>query len=333
MVRRGPDKAVEEALGMVEAARRRVEEMTAMRLEGKRILEIGPGQQLRTMRCLSVANEVTGIDMDVVAQRLTPGEFARMVRSNPPMRTLKTLVRKALGHDARFEARLASAQGVERFRTLPVLRMDAARMDFADGAFDFVCSFLTFQHIEDPEGAIRETRRVLAPGGVAYILTHLWTSNSGHNDPRIVAGELPPPYWPHLRPGLQQTVQYATYCNRLRLGEWRAMFSSAMPGVRFVLGGQSDLADALRELRTKGDLPEYDDEELLNSFVVAIWQKPTPAPRESAGELRCSGGRILGKECSGEITALQAACDAEAVPNGEPAPPQRDRRQMSSRAS
>ena len=85
------------------------------------------------MRCLSVANEVTGIDMDVVAQRLTPGELARMVRANPPMRTLKTLVRKALGHDARFEARLASAQGVERFRTLPVLRMDAARMDFEAG--------------------------------------------------------------------------------------------------------------------------------------------------------------------------------------------------------
>jgi SAM-dependent methyltransferase len=278
MVRRGPGKAVEETLGTVETTRRRVEEMTGMRLQGKRILEIGPGQQLNTMRCMSVANEVTGIDMDVVSQRLTPRELARMVRSSPPMRTLKTLVRKALGHDARFEARLASAKGVERFRTLPVLRMDAARMDFEDGAFDFVCSFSVFQHIEDPEGALRETRRVLAPGGVAYILTHLWTSNSGHNDPRIVAGELPPPYWPHLRPGLHQTVQYATYSNRLRLGKWRAIFSSAMPGVRFVLDGQSDLADALRELRSTGDLPEYDDEELLNSCVVAIWQKPLLAP-------------------------------------------------------
>jgi hypothetical protein len=56
------------------------------------------------------------------------------------------------------------------------------------------------------------------------------------------------------------------------------MFSSAMPGARFVLEGQSDLAGALRELRSTGDLPGYDDEELLNSCLVAIWQKPLPAP-------------------------------------------------------
>lgn len=283
MVRRGPGRAVDFTVRAFEETRRRVEEVTGGRLEGKRVLEIGPGQQLRTMRCFSLANEVVGIDMDVVPQRLTARELVRMIRANPAMRTVKTLVRKALRYDARFQRQLARALGVSGFRPLDVLRMDASRMQFSDGLFDFVCSYSVFEHIEDPEAALREIVRVLAPAGVAYVLTHLWTSNSGHHDPRIVHGELPPPYWPHLRPGLEGTIRSTTYCNRIRLPAWREMFERAMPGARFVLERQGELEGALRELRAGGELPEYADDELLSACLVVIWRKPGAAGPRAGG--------------------------------------------------
>ena len=272
LVSRGPEDAVAFTIRTFKTTESRVQELTGMKLAGRRILEIGPGQQLRTMRCFSLANDVTGIDMDVIAQRLTPRTFLWAVRWNPPLRILKTIVRKASRYDARFRASLATALEVPGFDILPVVRMDAACMDFARETFDFVCSYSVFEHIEKPEAALREIVRVLAPGGVAYILTHLWTSNSGHHDPRMLTGELPT-YWPHLRPELQDNVQYTTYCNRLRLQEWRTLFDDIMPGVRFIYETDPQLIPALCELRDVGELDQFDNDELLTDCLVAVWQK------------------------------------------------------------
>jgi SAM-dependent methyltransferase len=42
---------------------------------------------------------------------------------------------------------------------------DAAALPFADGAFDCVVAFMSLQDVDDFAGAIRESARVLAPGG------------------------------------------------------------------------------------------------------------------------------------------------------------------------
>lgn len=273
-VSRGPEQSVASTVQTFKTTQDRVQELTGMKLDRRRILEIGPGQQLRTMRCFSLTNDVTGIDMDVIPQRLTPREFLRAARSNPPLRLAKTTVRKASRYDARFESSLAAALGVRGFDDLPVRRMDAARMNFPDGSFDFVCSYSVFEHIEKPEAALREIARVLEPGGVAYILTHLWTCNSGHHDPRILTGGLPH-YWPHLRPEFQNTVQYTTYCNRLRLQEWHNLFNDTMPGVQFIYETDTQLTTSeLAKLRAAGELGQFEDEELLTICLVAVWQKP-----------------------------------------------------------
>jgi ubiquinone/menaquinone biosynthesis C-methylase UbiE len=47
---------------------------------------------------------------------------------------------------------------------------DAAAMPFADGAFDFLLCRAAFKNFADPGGALREMRRVLAPGGEARII-------------------------------------------------------------------------------------------------------------------------------------------------------------------
>jgi SAM-dependent methyltransferase len=253
----------------------RIEELAGVTVENLKVLDIGPGQQLRHMRCFSQKNDVVGIDLDVIPQGLQVVDYLRMLRHSPLTRTMKTLARKALGSDARFTAALARELGVKDFPQLPVLRMSATRMTFPDATFGLVCSYSVFEHIDDPAAALKEVRRVLKPGGVAYISVHIYTSHSGAHDPDIMASGRPvAPLWPHLRPQFESTVNPSTYLNRLSLADWRLMFQEIMPGVQFVNERQdSEIGDGLKELRERGELAQYTDEELMTVNFVAVWKK------------------------------------------------------------
>jgi SAM-dependent methyltransferase len=48
---------------------------------------------------------------------------------------------------------------------------DAAALPFADGAFDCVAAFMSLQDVDDLRGAIRESARVLEPGGRLCVAT------------------------------------------------------------------------------------------------------------------------------------------------------------------
>jgi SAM-dependent methyltransferase len=67
----------------------------------------------------------------------------------------------------------ATATALRRFGAagLRVAQMDALRLGFAGGAFDWVCSSHLIEHFERPEGHVAEIARVLAPGGAAFFLT------------------------------------------------------------------------------------------------------------------------------------------------------------------
>ncbi|MGI8684771.1 MAG: class I SAM-dependent methyltransferase [Acidimicrobiales bacterium] len=73
-------------------------------------------------------------------------------------------------------------------------RAAAASLPFPAGAFDAVVACLVFEHIEDPDGAIAEVARVLAPGGrFLFLLNHplLQTPGSGWIDDHILDEQ----YW------------------------------------------------------------------------------------------------------------------------------------------
>lgn len=73
-------------------------------------------------------------------------------------------------------------------------RAEAAALPFPDGAFDAVVACLVFEHIEEPDQAIAEVARVLAPGGrFLFFLNHplLQTPGSGWIDDHILEEQ----YW------------------------------------------------------------------------------------------------------------------------------------------
>ena len=247
-------------------------------VNGLKMLELGPGQQLVQMTYFAPRNEVVGIDLDVVEQHFTVKGCLRMIRQNGWLRTCKTIVRVFSGIDRKMRKEVMLQLGLKTVPVLKVLQMDATKTDFQDNEFDVVFSRAVFEHLPDVDAVVTEMRRVIKPGGVLAITFHLYTSDSGCHDTRIFAGQREGlPYWSHLRSEYELAVRPNSYLNKLRLVDWRRIFESRLPGCKIdALQDASQLERAeLERLRSQGILTSYSDEELLTVTVEVIWQKPT----------------------------------------------------------
>jgi SAM-dependent methyltransferase len=249
---------------------------SGLELDGIRVLDVGPGQRQGHTLWLAVRNRVVGIDLDVSPQRWQVGAYLNLLRTNDFTRLYKTLGRKLLGIDRRFRAEMRRQLGVARLPRLDIRRMDATRMTFPDACFDFVFSRSVFEHIAQPEAAVEEVARVLAPGGCAHIIVHLYTSDSGCHDVRILAGRRGDlPLWSHLRARYSHKVRPNSFLNQLRLAEWQAIFDRHMPGARHLRTPDANptLHESLDALRRAGELADYTDEELLTVALNVTWTK------------------------------------------------------------
>jgi SAM-dependent methyltransferase len=243
-------------------------------LKDAAILEIGAGQQPILLTYFGVRNQAVGIDADVVPRKGRLADYVQMWRRNGSLRTLKTVIRKGLGVDANVRRELKEQLAAEELPSAPVFQMDASAMSFPDQSFDAIYSRAVFEHLSDPRSVLREVRRVLKPGGALVILFHLYTSDSGCHDSRILAGRRDHiPYWAHLRPKYRHTVRENTYLNRLRLAEWMEVFNSELPGciVQPLNDAENLMRDALAPIRATGELSSYTDEELLTVTVEVAW--------------------------------------------------------------
>lgn len=253
---------------------------TGHRLRGREVLVVGAGQTSREVVAFGVHNNVTAIDLDVIPIGWKPGPYVQLLRQNGPVRTAKTVGRKALGIDRSFRTALCDELGVEQPADAKYVQMDAARMTFPDASFDLVYSFSVFEHLPDPEAALKEAIRVLRPGGLLSISLHLYSAEGGCHDLRIFAGDRDEiPYWAHLRPNLKHTVVESCYMNEWRLDQWRALLDTQCPGGTVVLDPHhqpyaSELADELRTIRASGELVDYSDEDLLTVNYRVAWTKP-----------------------------------------------------------
>jgi SAM-dependent methyltransferase len=243
------------------------------------ILEIGVGQLPRQLAYFAMRNRAVGMDLDVVPQGLGVRDYVRLLKTNGPKRLLKTVARKMTGYDWLFHRELARQLQVRKVSRPRTLQMDASRMEFPDGSFDLVYSFNVFEHLPDPTVVLQEKIRVTRPGGCVLTHFHLYSSDSGGHDVRILAGERQGmPYWPHLRPQHAALVRNAAYINRWRLNQWHQLFDRVTPGCTYSYWTDKDMEQkkhVLKDLRQQGELVDYTDQELLTLNLVSVWKKPT----------------------------------------------------------
>ncbi len=252
-------------------------------VEHRRLLVVGTGQHAEHQLYFSQRNRAVGIDVDFVPTRITPASIVAMTRENGAVRTLKTVGRKSLGIDRQFRRAMARELHVATLEPPEVLRMDATRMTFPDASFDCAFSKSVFEHIPDPEPAIREIGRVLAPGGACFIGVHLYAAENGHHDLRFPDHRDGIPYWAHLRPHHEHTILPAAYLNKIRLDDWKEMFSRNWPGVVFEPppAPTDELRTELERVRAAGELAGYSDDELLTTGLNVWWRKPADANEEN----------------------------------------------------
>jgi SAM-dependent methyltransferase len=270
-VRGGVDEVCKRC-ALAESAYQRLTGRAAQNLS---MLDIGPGQGLSQVLYFAQENDVIGIDLDWIGQGISPAKYWHILRANGPKRMLKSIGRDLLISNRAFNAELARRLGVKKLRRGKVMQMDAAKMTFPDASFDLVYSFNVFEHIHDPAAVFKEIRRVLKPGGVVFSFIHLFTSDSGFHDLRVIAGMHEGiPYWAHLRPAHRHEVKASSYLNELRLAPWIDLLNKSLPGGEISYIRNDELRGELDAIRAAGELPNFSADELLILRILSAWKKP-----------------------------------------------------------
>lgn len=271
-----PDQ-VRRHIGGMDHSRATIEQALGQPLVGRRILEIGPGQQLRQARYYAASNSVTAVDLDEIIVGANPLGLWRALRANGPVRFFKTLARKVLGFDRCFVAELARQLPASRSARPRVLRCDAARTGLASESFDCSVSTSVFEHLPDPAAVMQEIARLLRPGGVAHHVIHVYTSDSGAHDARtFTADRRGLPYWCHLRTNHAHLSASNCYVNKLTIAQWLATIRSNWPGasVQHFKANDAPTLQALAVARSRGELTAYSDGELLTLCLEVTWVRP-----------------------------------------------------------
>lgn len=242
---------------------------------GLRVLDLGCGLlQWQTILLHSVGARVTGVDMEYVRADRRPDKYLRLLRTNGLERAIKTLAWDFLYRQRYRRALAACAPVALQTAGLDLRQHTAERLPFEDASFDLVVSHEVFEHIADVPAAVRELKRVMKPGALAYINVHLFPSISGgHHVAWKYPDEAPPadvPAWDHLRQ--RRFPERPSWLNELREADYRAAFEPAFELLAWEPSAWE--GRALLTPQVRAELAAWSEDELLKKGVIIVARKP-----------------------------------------------------------
>jgi SAM-dependent methyltransferase len=154
---------------------------------------------------------------------------------------------------------------------LKLHQTDATHMDLPSESIDLFVSFAAVEHVLDVPQAAAEMRRVLTPGGIAHLNTHLWGSLSGGHEKKFWNGGIPAHLsvpWMHLRDAQWTTeIPLDRWRREDYLKECRRHFEGLASDVETELGRELVTGEIL------ATLPHYSVEELATELWVVVLRK------------------------------------------------------------
>ena len=143
-------------------------------------------------------------------------------------------------------------------------------LPFRDQSFDVIALFDTLEHIPDEHRALTEVRRVLKPGGLAYLYVHSFTSISGGHHiawkypDREPSTTVPP--WDHLRE--KRFPDIPSWLNGMREHQYREIFERHFLLEDWLYTHRE--GEKLLTPEIRAELGEYSEHELLTKGFIAV---------------------------------------------------------------
>lgn len=242
--------------------------------EGIRALDVGCGLlQWQTIMLHSLGAQVTGVDMEYVRSDRRPDKYLRIWQTNGLERAVKTAFWDFTYRGRYLKALAACSPFPLKTRQLDLRQHTAERLPFDDNIFDLVVSHEVFEHIKDVRAAACEIKRVLKPGGLAYINVHLFPSISGgHHVEWKYPDETPSqvvPAWDHLRQ--RKFPEHPSWINELRERDYRPIFEDVFEVLRWEASAYEGKALLTPEIRA--ELADYSEDELLKKGLIIVARK------------------------------------------------------------
>ena len=241
-------------------------------LSNKGVLDVGCGDCYPlTLLFHTSGVQTVGIDTKYTGVGGPPiGRLFRRLSNNGVLETATHSLYSVLGRYRAYYAVLSQRMGCRLETKNPDVRvMSVNKMAFPDQAFDLVVSMAVFEHLRDVDGAVAEIKRVLRPGGIAYINIHLFSSLSGGHRryPRKPSTSVIPP-WDHLRDNLYPP-RGTCFLNKLREADYVATLRRHL-GVLEVLDIGKGERENLLTPEILRELSGYSRDELTKRGITVI---------------------------------------------------------------